>query len=81
MTTRCTRLCDFCYAEMPEANSKKIKDTGAMVIQIGYSNGGWGNRQNLFLGIYDDICADCYRHLMNVAGKFVEMVQELRKKR
>lgn len=52
-------VCDWCDAPMP--SERRATNCGAVVIELGYSDGAFGGRQDYNkTGSFSDLCPGCY---------------------
>lgn len=63
------KTCPLC-AKITQFGDKKIADMNGLYFQVGYSDGGWGRRQD-YIDFSDEICLECYGLLVIHVNRFV----------
>jgi hypothetical protein len=67
-----TEHCDLCKKEFNN-------DKNGFCIEIGYSKGGWGSRQDFIPKRAMDVCTNCFKQLEEKAIHMDGLIRELRK--
>lgn len=69
--------CDYCKKMTTSEGTRKERLNG-FCIEIGYSDGGWGSRQNIITPQSVEICDDCYAKVKDKANELKETIKLLR---
>jgi hypothetical protein len=64
--------CDFCTTEIT-----KDSGTNGFCIEIGYSKGGWGHRQDFIPNKQVEICDKCFNKVKAESVKFGVFINNL----
>lgn len=63
-------FCDFCEDIILPSDHNGVK------IELGYSDGGWGNRSDIIPPFSsDDVCKECYKRYKEKALEFWESLK------
>lgn len=69
---KCTEHCDLCEKEFEN-------DKNGFCLEIGYSKGGWGIRQDFTPKRTMEVCNNCFKELKEKAMQLDETIRRLRK--
>lgn len=79
-TLHCCQICEqpveITGGQYINVVEKRYTGKHAIVLTLGYSNGGWGHRQNwLETGEMSCVCNDCFRQVEALSKPLVEFIR------
>ena len=81
MATGSFVICGLCgvplSANHPREGKRKVGRTEGLAVEIGFSRGGWGHREDL-VRFSDEVCGECFDSVMDKADELKDLIQQLK---